>query len=186
MGYHQMTSNRMILFLVASLGLVGCGFGLSQPHWLRQLAEQPIIPGVGLAGVAIGDPESKVVSVLGSPSDEIPVRTTSGELLGKVLAYKHAGVFLGVKTTPGTHVVRTMRLYDSDFDHNHQLPRLKGVGVGSSEARVRQAFGEPASTFEHGTCPASLSDPRATQLRYPGVSFCVCAANHEVLWVDIP
>src|SRR5258706_16045616 len=46
------------------------------PGWLRQLKENPIIPGIGLAGIQLGFPERRVADQLGAPTESGPVQST--------------------------------------------------------------------------------------------------------------
>src|SRR5262245_18976609 len=42
-----------------------------QPKWVAELIRHPIRPGVGLAGVSIGQTEKEVIAVLGEPTTNI-------------------------------------------------------------------------------------------------------------------
>jgi hypothetical protein len=157
------------------------------PAWLLQLRNNPIQPGVGMAGVKLGDSERSAIDTLGDASI-VPeaIKDTNGNVLDYGLRYSYQGVFLGIFTSPGTRVVQGIRLYDDDFNSLGYIPTARGVTIGEAQTQLVNAFGQPNSTMDHFTCPSSLTDRSTTTYTYQGISFWVCNANSLVYLMDIP
>jgi hypothetical protein len=155
------------------------------PYWLERVRDEPIEPGLGLAGVQLGDPEQRAIDKLGDNSVvPSPVTTTNGAVLYYALMYKYGGVFLGVYTTPDTRTVQSIRLYDSDFNSRGNIPAVSGVTIGSTQSALLGAFGRPTATDEHYDCPGN--DSQTTTYAYKGISFWVCHANNLLYLIDVP
>lgn len=159
-----------------------------EPQWINQLSSNPIVPGVGLAGIELGYTEEKVIDMLGNPAeDAFPVKDVNGKLLFYAVRYDYNGLFLGVYTTPDTRTVWSIRLNDSGFNKDGFIPFLQGITIGSSEADLLRSFGQPLSKDEHSTCPENLGSNRSTTtFKFNGISFWVCEANKLVYLIDIP
>jgi N-acetylmuramoyl-L-alanine amidase len=159
-----------------------------RPQWLNQLSSNPIIPGVGLAGIELGYTESRVIDVLGKPlAEAFPVKDVNGNLLYYAVRYEYNGVFLGVYTTSDTRIAWSIRLSDSNFNKDGYIPLLQGITIGSTETQLLQSLDQPLSKEEHFTCPENLgNNRRTTTFKYSGISFWVCEDNKLVYLMDIP
>jgi|GEM_PF-4532260 len=93
--------------------------------WVTQLRSSPVVPGVGLAGIKLGEPESRVIELLGEPTLSFPVKNVSGQVLYYALTYRDGSVFLGVYTSVKERLVKSFRLSDgtSTKDGISQTPR---------------------------------------------------------------
>ena len=154
------------------------------PLWLTQLSKNSILPGIGMAGIKLGDSESTVTGLLGY-SEPVPVTSSPGEVLYYAIMYQYNGLFLGVYTDPNTHTVWSIRLSDDDFNKAGYIPFVGGVSIGSTESQLQSYFGPPVSTDQHYTGPATLADPTTTTYTYGKISFWVCS-NNLVYLIDIP
>lgn len=156
------------------------------PKWITQLSNNPILPGIGLAGIQVGYSERTVLAALGTPPETLPVKTDKGELLFYALQYRYEGLFLGVYTSRDARKVQSIRLYDDNFNRQAHIPRTdSGATIGISAIHLQQILGEPAKTDKHLTCPRTLGNVGATTVHYAGISFWVCDANKLVYLVDI-
>lgn len=156
------------------------------PLWVQRLQGNPIVPGVGLAGVQLGSRESAVVAALGKPSDTFPVSTGQGPPLYYATVYEFEGLFLGFYSDPTTRRVFSIRLDDSAFNERSLIPLVRpGVGIGVSKTDLVTAMGKPASTMEHFTCPSTVGDVKTVTYSYTGIQFWVCT-NSRVYLIDIP
>lgn len=159
----------------------------SLPLWVQRVRDDPISPGVGLAGVSLGEPQQSVVDWLGDAAlAPYPVKDSSGSVLYYALMHTFGGLFLGVYITPDSHTVQRLRLDDSSFNSSALVPRVNGISIGSTGSALVQAFGAPQSTLTHSTCPQSLGDRSTTTYTYTGISFWVCQANSLVYLMDVP
>jgi len=169
---------------------------LHLPHWLEKLTTNPLLPGIGMAGIKIGDSEESVVARLGRPNridktfgrlrDEktqsIP-KSTKGQLLHYSLMYENDGIFLGVYTTPDRHLVKSFRVSDRSFNQKGYIPgTTQGATIGITEEKLRQVMGSPLRSFQHSTCPSG----NTTSWFYNGISFMVCEKDKSVYLIDIP
>lgn len=150
-------------------------------QWLRQLYENPIIQGVGLAGMELGMREEMVRGILGSPTQS----GWSEDGINYHLSYVYKGIWL-IFYARGDVQVNRLRLWDDDFNKDGYIPTLQGITIGSSESELLSALGEPISKDEHSTCPESLSSTDTVTYEYDGISFWVCKANNLIYLIDIP
>ncbi len=166
-------------------------------QWLYQLKHNSIIPGVGLAGVKIGDTESEAIEILGKPvrfrhvegeGKEIFVDDRKGFVLHYALLYETDNIFLGIYTNRDTREVKRFRLHDASFNSNKFLPSVQGITIGSSVDQLVEAMGQPIRIKEHSTCP-DFGDPKVTSKArsyvYEGITFWICEANQLVYNMDI-
>lgn len=158
------------------------------PSWLRQLKDNPIIPGIGLAGIRVGFPERRVTDQLGAPTESGPVKSIDGRILFYRLNYKYKSVMLGFYTNPETRAVRSMRILDTDFNKYGFIGiSSQGLTLGISETRLRAILGQPYKTDRHSSCTGmGLGNSRASTYYYYGISFWVCDEGGMVRLIDIP
>jgi hypothetical protein len=132
------------------------------PKWISQLYHNPIEPGVGLAGLKIGDHEKVIIERLGAPKDgTIPV-SPSGEIIYYAMMYKHKGLFLGLYLHKDKRTLFSLRVYDSEFNRNGYIPNLRGVSIGSEKSYMIKEFGTPIRESD-------VADGR--YYRYSGIEF---------------
>jgi len=155
-------------------------------RWMDKLSSNSILPGVGLAGIRLGDPESLVIDVLGQPQEIVPVKSDE-EVIYYSLLYYQDGYFLGVYTTPDNRVVNNFRLSDTNFNSDGFIPFIQEITIGSSFIELIRSFGQPKTAFEHFTCPEYLGNERKTTTYvYDGIEFWICDANKLIYLIDIP
>jgi hypothetical protein len=153
------------------------------PLWLTTLRKTFITPGQGLAGVYVGELESRVLLTLG-PTEAVPVTDSSNNILLYALKYEYEGLFLRIFTAPDTRRVISIQLGDSDYNKNHFIPLLtQGVTIGNSASELVNALGEPLEKDFHYSCPAPYM--RTTTYWYHGISFWICS-NDLVYLILIP
>ncbi len=162
------------------------------PDWLNKLRIGSVMPGFAVAGVRLNDDERTVIDILGQPTSLHPIevknRNDSGtHIHSYALQYRYEGVFLGIYTSPDTHKVYSIRLFDEDFNRRGLIPKLwQGITIGSSVEDLLRAYGNPQKMDRHFTCPATLGKRDAESFYYSGIAFCVCNANNLIYWIDIP
>lgn len=156
------------------------------PQWITQLRSHPIIRGVGLAGIRLGQSESEVIDVLGEPTKRFPVKTVDGRIIDYALVYQYGSMFVGIYTSADQRLVYSIRLSDDNFNRDHYIPNTaNGATVGDTVIQLLR-FGKPIQTQEHFTCPDSLKSNHAFTYYYQGISFWGCEANGLVYLIDIP
>ena len=156
------------------------------PDWIKKLNNASIIPGVGVAGVRLGDSENTIISRLGNPDLLIPVKNLSGVIMNYAMQYKYEGIFLGFFTTADSHQSYSLRIYDDDFNKKNLIPTLaNSITIGSSLDDLLRVYGKPLNIRHHYTAPASLGNREADTYYYLGIEFCVCKANNLIFWIDI-
>jgi hypothetical protein len=153
----------------------------------EELEPDPIVPGVGLAGIKLDDTEHSVTDLLGQPSQPtFPVTTTGDKVLYYATLYDFNGIHLCVYTHPQGRTVLGIRLIDANFNKEGYIPHVRNIGIGSTVAELISSFGQPLSTDSHITCPSTLGSSAATSYVYRGITFCTCDANKIIYWIDIP
>ena len=127
--------NRHFLFvLVLALSLSGCaGTPTARPtkpaEKVAVIDDNQIVAGKRIGKVSIGMPTSQLLDVMGEPTKEY---TNSN---GSASSYEYGQLFLGVDHRDRS--VASVSTTDSDYKTS------SGLGVGSSELRVRAVMGQP-------------------------------------------
>jgi hypothetical protein len=109
----------------ARLGVLLCGLlaaATLAAGLLPVIAGAAIVPGRGIAGVRIGYSEARVQSVLGRPGRVVPPSWAYGRPLRGQVSFNHA------------------RRVDDIWTVSRAERTKRGVGPGSSYARMRQAY----------------------------------------------
>lgn len=165
-----------------------------RPKWVAELIRHPLHPGVGMAGVSIGQTEKEVIAALGEPSEsmgqvigdgrEIFLDSRPGTVQHYAIGYEHGGIFLGVYTDRDTRKVHSLRLMcRGGGPECKELPSFRGIAIGAPASSLK-VLGEPRRHFEHLGCGLPLA--KATMYQFQGLSVSVCSRNSLVEKLDIP
>jgi len=122
----------LLLLILPLLALTACGTG------------GDIQPGVGAAGVRLGDDRAAVEKTLGKPED-VSTTTVHGEKAKEVVYLIYPAKGLDVLLEDGK--VRSIFLYHEGADDHRQYPgkMAGGLTLASTRAEVLKALGEPTS-----------------------------------------
>lgn len=154
------------------------------PTWLRMLRTNPILPGVGLAGIRLGDTQDVLTSTLGRPDSITPHRELNGTIFAHSAEYKVDGINLLFLMSLDKRIYHIL-LRDTDFNVHASLPSVATGGfIGAGESHILHVRGKPVRSEEHSTCPAAVG-LKAVNLMYYGVTFCVCKSTGSVYWIAL-
>jgi len=156
--------------------------------WHKLIKHSNITPHSGYGAIKIGMSESDVVKLLGIPhNDDGRITGANGELFYYALMYKYENIFLGIYTNRDTRKVRSIRLYDTDFNKNGNIPSINGISIGSTKEELVNSFGEPKFKQKHQSCPSDENmNNGAITYSYEGINFWVCDCNNLIYLIDIP
>lgn len=159
------------------------------PHWVSELLHSTITPGVGMAGLKLGDLPYKVYDTLGLPTLDLQPVPPQGNTLYYVMNYMQNGLVLGFNISKDQSQVIGFRLLDDSFNGTSpygSFPEIQGVTLGSTESDLINAFGQPIKSFTSDSCTGAASTGGAITYSYNGISFTVCNANKKIFFIDIP
>lgn len=142
---------------VSSLEKADQGIDVEQLALAAQSTSRFVVePGVGMGTVRFGMPLSEVQSILGRPDSAI------GE---NILQY--AGFAVTAKDGKLISIVcGDLNRTDSQFVKNCLCQTLKGIGMGSSEQEIIEAYGPPTRRRESGPVSGDISlSYRASAMR---------------------
>jgi hypothetical protein len=165
----------------------------AEPGWVGALRQNPIIPGRGLAGLNVGDPESNIsakfklalppaTQVVGR-GEEIFLDDKKGLVLYYAITFRSDGLFLGVYTDRDKRIISSFRFWDSNFNKSGLLPSFRGITIGTTKQDVLTSMGKPQREQKSLGCSGIGSE--TVTYYYPGISFSVCE-NGLVYMIDIP
>jgi hypothetical protein len=102
-----------------------------------------ITPGVGITEVKLGEIAQKAIDFFGVP---FPVNASSGGVYTHYIVYTSKGaVVYCVPTTEATFNAQ-MKIGSLKFSAPFAGKTEKGIGVGSTKAAVKAAYGDPATS----------------------------------------
>jgi hypothetical protein len=160
--------------------------------WVLSLRQRPLLPGSGLAGLKIGDPETLIAAKLGdSPvaravhendqQNSLDGRTGSVRNYVVHLSKDKLRLIIGLQRDKRTII--GFRLIDGDFNKERWLPSYRGITIGSLKDDLISSLGKPQGTSEHRS-----SNCRGVELRennvalyfYEGIAFAICKQNNKI------
>jgi hypothetical protein len=129
-----MKNGHFLFVLVLALSLSGCaGTPTARPtkpaEKVAVIDDNKIIPGKRIGKVSVGMSIVQLLDVMGDPTKEY---TNSN---GSAASYEYGQLFLGVDHRDQS--IASVSTTDSDYKTS------SGLGVGSSELRVRAVMGQP-------------------------------------------
>ncbi|MFN0033483.1 MAG: hypothetical protein ACKVUS_00365 [Saprospiraceae bacterium] len=131
-------------FLGASLAWTGCKKD-EEPTPPTPPTVQLIIPGVGLTDLKIGDAAQKAIDLYGSVA---PSFSSAGGQYTHFLTYFSKGVIVYCEQTTEATFNAQMKIASIDLSSPFDAKTDKGIGIGSTKAEVKAAYGEPASSSD--------------------------------------
>ena len=106
-------------------------------------AEQFILPGVGITDLKLGDSAQKAIDLFGTVS---PSYGSFGGQYTHFLTYFSKGVLVYCEPTTESTFNAQMKIKSLDLSAPFDYKTEKGIGIGSTKAEVKAAYGEPASS----------------------------------------
>jgi hypothetical protein len=164
-----------------------------RPNWLVELTRQPLRPGIGMAGLSIGQSEKELITSLGEPTKnigqvigngyEIFLDNRPGVVQHYALIYEYGSVRLGIYTDRDTRRIRSFRLScHGGGSECKELPSFHGVAVGTSASSLK-VLGEPIRRIEHVGCASP--EMNATWYQFQGIAVSVCRQSFLVEMIDL-
>lgn len=105
-----------------------------------------IRPGIGVEGIRLGDSRETVVAILGPP-------TTAGDVIGLYRGWRHYSYIEGGRVGQGGQLKLQFAFIEDDKNYGpvdlivvgsaYRGETREGIGIGSSLAVVRRAYGNP-------------------------------------------
>jgi hypothetical protein len=165
--------------------------------WRSQMSYEPVLPGVSLAGVALGLPEATALERLGLPTThrthrgdpKTRERYSDGPVLMYELWYAEPPLYLSVMTRRDARTVMTVRAMCVGLGSCGAVPSYRGIGFGTKVRDIRQALGPPgAITHMPGTgdqyCPRK--PPGQVEVyHYEGIAFYICSDTDAVTTIQV-
>jgi len=173
-----------------------------KPVWVEKLTHEPILPGVGVAGLRLGDSESLVLSKIGEPTTsvrqvigngrEIFLDDTLGKVGSYVMNYDFEGLSLVIVTDADQKTVIKLRLMCFDIPSGNaskcrMLPSYKGDGIGTLYIASADLLGPTTNVESYSGCrnPIIPNTNDATMYLHAGIGFGVCRNTGVIEMVDI-
>jgi hypothetical protein len=168
--------------------------------WVFSLRQHPLLPGGGLAGLKIGDPETLIAAKLklgDSPiaragygnSQQNPSDGRTGSVRNYIINLSKDKLRLAIGLQRDKRTIIGFRLIDSDFNKDRWLPSYRGVTIGSLKEDLISSLGRPQVMSEHhsSNCMgAELRENNEVLYPYEGIAFSICKQNNLVYRIDIP
>jgi len=133
----------LVMLLAISLFFIVCD--KDNPTGARELdPDIEIFPGIGAAGIKIGDPWSSVTKTLGGPN-RLWLHRFNNQLYSYDGDWDDLGV--SVKFIPGnqTQQLTTDKVVSIKVESPYSKKTEKGIKIGSSLTEVVNAYGEPGT-----------------------------------------
>lgn len=154
------------------------------PHWAQQVGKNPIIPGVGLAGIELGFTEDQVVELLGEATEPtITIVGAQNEPLFYAFKYQYKDSGMTVNVTVDTRIVEYITIWDNDQIPEKFIPSINGITIGDLEENLKGMFGDPITIYNFPICP--LDSKESISYDYSGIGFEVCKSNSLIFQIDI-
>jgi hypothetical protein len=131
-----------IALLVALLASSGCKKD-EEPTPTPTPTPKEITPGVGITEVKIGDAAQVAIDLYGVP---FPSYGASNGTYTHFLVYTSKGVVVYCVPTTESTFNAQMKIASLKFDAPFDGKTSKGIGIGSTKAAVKAAYGDPTSS----------------------------------------
>lgn len=102
-----------------------------------------ILPGVGITEIKIGDPSQKAIDLYGTP---FPSNGSANGTYYHFLIYVAAGVTVYCEPTSQPTFNAQLPIASLLFSGNFKGKTAEGIGIGSTKAEVKAAYGDPVSS----------------------------------------
>lgn len=170
---------------------------VNEPQWLALLHHYPMVPGIGLAGVELGNMEGEIVKTLGKPDSVSEAHEDierhiivfepdeNTEIAQYSLVYKTQEIYLIVATNRDSRKARRIRIINTNIREKGIFPSYKGVSIGSTPLQIKRSLGSPINEIDDYADCYYFSNSESTIYEYNGISFTVCKADNRVHMIDI-
>lgn len=108
-------------------------------------ADQAIIPGEGITDLKVGDTGQKAIDLFGNVA---PSYGSSGGQYTHFLTYFSKGVLVYFETTTEETFNAQMKIRSLNLSDPFSGKTDKQIGIGSTKAEVKAAYGEPVNSSE--------------------------------------
>ena len=134
-----------LALLLLSLAWTGCKKDDDGTDPNPTLAAHAILPGEGIKEVRIGDAAQVAIDLFGTP---FPSNASVNGVYTHYLVYVSKGVVVYCEPTTESTFNAQMKIASLDLSAPFDGKTEKGIGIGSSKAEVKAAYGDPVSSSQ--------------------------------------
>ncbi|MBC7775358.1 MAG: hypothetical protein H7246_07965 [Phycisphaerae bacterium] len=131
-----------LALLLVSLAWTSCKKD-EEPDPMPTLAAHAILPGIGIKEVKIGNAAQVAIDLFGVP---FPSNGSANGVYTHFLVYVSKGVVVYCEPTTESTFNAQMKIASLDLSAPFDGKTEKGIGIGSTKAAVKAAYGDPTSS----------------------------------------